>query len=92
MWGRRTGTDRWLPFMTYFGAVLLTLEKHLKGQFLPLSCEANLSYNSTARGILKKALAKSSKAWYTSKTVIKVSKMVTILGTSAWMDGGRYLV
>ena len=50
---------------------------------------ANWACDSVAKGILKKAFAESSTAWFTPRTVAKASKMVALLGTATW---GPYLV
>ena len=63
----------------------VTLGKHSKGPFLHFSHEDKLVCDSAARGLLKKAFAKPSRAWYTPRTKAKVSKMVTVMGTATWM-------
>lgn len=73
--------------MIYFTAILVTTGKYSKGPFLPLCVEANWSCGSAPRDMMTKVLAKSGTASYTCKTVVKVSKMVTMLDTAAWIRG-----
>ena len=50
--------------------------------------KANCSCDLGAKDFLKKAFTESSTAWCTPRTLGKVSKMVAMLDTAAWMGRG----
>ena len=86
MWGRRIGTGLRLPSYDMWWGGQVVLGKCLKGLLLPLAHGDKLILWLCVQGeIEKKAFAKFSIAWYTPRTVAKISKMVAIWGTIARM-------
>lgn len=85
LWGRRIGSGLRLPCYGICWGVQVVLGKRLKSPLLPLPHGDKLILWLSGQGDWEKAFAKSSIAWYTPRTVAKVSKKVATWGTIAWM-------
>lgn len=85
MWRKGTGTGHRLPSHNKWWNCACNLGEALekKGFCSPFHVKVNGIV--MALGILEKTFGKSSTAWHTPATQAKVSKIVAMVGTAAWL-------
>ena len=86
IWERRTGTGLGLPSQDIWWGCAGSLGEVLEKSIVAPPTWRQIDLVAQWPGVdWKKVFAKSSTAWYTPRTMAKVSKMVAIWGTTAWM-------